>query len=152
MRPNYTYTKHTVTEDMDLRGRIRTRKEKLYEVSVESGFSYLKLLQLNGQNLSTDELKKQEDHEVAERQKMTDAKSGAKGDERENFLTAELALKLEHGTPAPEKQPKPIDLTAGAPKEQPSKFLPPEMAAKVETPTPVETPAPAPEQKPLPSL
>jgi hypothetical protein len=95
-RPNYSYTKHTVTEDLDNRGRVKDRKEKLYEVSVEAGLSYLKLLQLNGQNLSPAELRKQEDREAAERQKMMDAKPGKKGDERENFLTAELAAKFNY--------------------------------------------------------
>ena len=92
-RPNYLYTKRTVTEDLDLQGRVKDRKEKLYTVSVEAGLSYLKLLQFNGQNLSAAELKKQEEREAAERQKMLDAKPGKKGDERENFLTAELVQK-----------------------------------------------------------
>jgi hypothetical protein len=95
LRPNYFYNKHTVTEDLDLKGHVKDRKEKLYEVKVESGMSYLKLLQLNGQSLSSVELKKQEEKEVAERQKMTDTKPGNKGDERENFLTAELVQKYD---------------------------------------------------------
>ncbi len=92
-RPGYLYTKHTVTEDLDHKGHVKDRKEKLYEVSVTAGLSYLKLLQLNGQNLSAAELKKQEEHEAAERQKMTDAKPGQKGDQREDFLTPELVAK-----------------------------------------------------------
>jgi len=64
------------------------------------------------------------------------------------FLTPEATLPPVQPPPAPENQPRPIDLTAYAPKEQPSKFLPPEMAAKVEIPKPAETPAPAPEPKP----
>src|SRR5580704_18450634 len=47
-RPAYLYTKHTVTEDLDNKGRVKDRKEKLYEISVEAGFTYPKLLQLNG--------------------------------------------------------------------------------------------------------
>lgn len=90
----YLYTKHTVTEDLDMRGHVKDRKEKLYQVSVESGLSYLKLLQLNGQSLSASESKKQEEHEAAERQKMTDGKFVSKGgDLREDFLTAELVAK-----------------------------------------------------------
>ena len=93
-RPHYFYTKHTVTEDLGTSGRIKNRKEKLYEVSVDAGFSSLKLLQLNGQNLSSAALKKEEAQETAEREKMLDAKSSKKGDERENFLTAELVQKF----------------------------------------------------------
>ena len=96
LRPNYSYTKHTVTDDLDATGHIKARKEKLYSVSVEAGLSYLKLLQYNGQNLSAAELKKEDERDAAERQKMLDAKPGHKGDERENFLTAELAAKYNY--------------------------------------------------------
>jgi hypothetical protein len=93
-RPDYFYTKKTITEDLDSKGHVKERKERLYEVSVAAGLSYLKLLQLNGQNLITAELKKQAEHEAAERQKLSDAKPGQKGDDRENFLTAELVQKF----------------------------------------------------------
>ncbi len=93
-RPDYFYTKKTITEDLDSKGHVKERKERLYEVSVAAGLSYLKLTQLNGQNLSTAELKKQAEREAAERQKLADAKPGQKGDDRENFLTAELVQKF----------------------------------------------------------
>jgi hypothetical protein len=89
-RPDYTYTKHTVTDELDAKGHVKGRKEKLYEVLVESGLSYLKLLQVNGRQLSGEQLRKQQEREEAERQKMTDSQPGKKGDNRENFLTAEL--------------------------------------------------------------
>ncbi len=92
-RPPYRYTKHTVTDELDSQGRLKDRREKLYDVRVESGLSWLKLVQLNGQSLSADEQKKQDAQDLAARQKMTDAKPGKKGDERENFLTAELVAK-----------------------------------------------------------
>ena len=92
-RPPYRYTKHTVTDELDSQGRLKDRKEKLYEVQVESGRSLLKLVQLNGQPLSAEEKKKQDAQDLAARQKMTDTKSGSKGDERENFLTRELVAK-----------------------------------------------------------
>src|SRR5258708_10498205 len=60
-RPDYTYTKHTVTDELDAQGHVKGRKEKLYEVLVESGLSYLKLLQVNGQQLSGEKLRKQEE-------------------------------------------------------------------------------------------
>lgn len=92
-RPDYRYTKQTVTEELDSKGRLKEHKEKLYEVLVESGLSSLKLLQINGQTLSTAESKKQEQKEAVERQKMTDGKPGQKGDNRENYLTADLVTK-----------------------------------------------------------
>ncbi len=89
-RPDYLYRKHTVTEELDSKGRLKDRKEKLYDVTVAAGLSQLRLLQLNGQGLSPAERKKEDEKESAERQKMTDAKAGQKGDERENFLTTDL--------------------------------------------------------------
>jgi hypothetical protein len=92
-RPPYRYTKHTVTDELDSQGHLKDRHEKLYEVRVESGLSSLKLIQLNGQDLSADEQKKQDAQDLAARQKLADGKPGKKGDERENFLTAELVAK-----------------------------------------------------------
>jgi hypothetical protein len=94
-RPSYFYDKHTIREDLDSKGDLKDRIEKRYEVTVESGMSYLKLIQVNGETLSLSEQKKQNDREIAERQKMTDAKPGQKGDERENFLTADLVSRYQ---------------------------------------------------------
>lgn len=96
-KPNYTYTKHTVTEETDTKGHLKDRKEKLYEVLVDAGWTYLKLIQLNGQALSPEELKRQEDKEAAERQKLTDSRLGKKGDNRENFLTADIVDRFKFG-------------------------------------------------------
>jgi hypothetical protein len=92
-RPEYVYRKHSVTEQMDGKGQLKDRQEKLYDVTVEAGLSQLRLVQLNGKELSAAERKKEDAKESADRQKMTDAKPGQKGDERENFLTADLAAK-----------------------------------------------------------
>lgn len=92
-RPDYRYTKHTVTEELDSQGRLKVRREKLYDVRVESGLSRLKLVRLNGQDLSGDEQKKQDAQDQAQRDKMSDNKAGKKGDERENFLTADLVAR-----------------------------------------------------------
>ncbi|MDB6110322.1 MAG: hypothetical protein JWR69_2072 [Pedosphaera sp.] len=89
-RPDYGYRKHTITEELDKKGRLKEHKEKLYDVLVESGLSSLKLVQLNGQNLPPAELKKQEEHDAAERAKIADTKPDKKGDGRENVLTADL--------------------------------------------------------------
>jgi hypothetical protein len=94
-RPPYRYFKHTVTEEMDSQGRLKVRREKLYEVRVESGESRLKLVQLNRQPLSGEEQQKQDAQDLAARQKLADAKPGQKGDERENFLTADLAARYQ---------------------------------------------------------
>ena len=94
-RPDYRYVKHTVTEQLDAQGRLKNRREKLYEVRVESGLSRWKLVQVNGQALSADEQKKVDAEDAAARQKMTDTQAGKKGDERENFLTADLVARYQ---------------------------------------------------------
>ncbi len=76
------------------------------------------------------------------------AKAEKPAPEASKFLSPEHAERLLQPPPAPENQPRPIDLTAYSPTEQPSKFLQPGMAAKIETPKRVETPTPAAEQKP----
>jgi len=92
-RPNYTYTKTTVTEELDANGKVKERKEKLYEGVVESGLTYLKLVKVNGKNLPPGELKKQEERELRDRETLAQRKTSNSGDDRENFLTSELIAK-----------------------------------------------------------
>ena len=92
-RPNYTYTKITVTEELDANGKVKERKEKLYEGVVESGLTYLRLIKVNGQNLPAVELRKQEERELKDRETLAQRKSANGGDDRENFLTTELIAK-----------------------------------------------------------
>jgi hypothetical protein len=93
-RPDYEYRKHTITEELDKKGHLKEHKEKLYHVLVEAGLSSPRLLQVNGQNLSAEDLKKQQERDAAERAKLVDAKPGKKGENRENFLTADLVDKF----------------------------------------------------------
>ena len=86
--------------------------------------------------------------QATDRQAERLAKGKEPAPEASKFLSPEHAEKFLQPPPAPENQPRPIDLTTDTPKEQPSKFLPPELAAKVETPKPVEIPAPVTEPKP----
>lgn len=97
-RTNYAYSRRTSLEDIDTKGRVKDHKDKVFDVSVESGLTYLKLIELNGQKLSASALKKENDREAAERQKLMDAKPGKKGDERENFLTSELVQRFRFTT------------------------------------------------------
>jgi hypothetical protein len=93
-RPNYAYSRHTILEDLDTKGRIKDHKDKVFDVSVEGGLTFLKLIELNGQKLSAADLKKENEREAAERQKLMDGKPGKRGDERENFLTMDLVRRF----------------------------------------------------------
>src|SRR2546430_1354943 len=44
----YTYTKVNVTEELDSTGKVKDRKEKVYQVSFRDGATRLKLLEVNG--------------------------------------------------------------------------------------------------------
>src|SRR3954454_3657732 len=46
-RAGYTYTKVTVTEELDASGNVKDRKERLYEVSFKGGTTHVKLLEVN---------------------------------------------------------------------------------------------------------
>jgi hypothetical protein len=90
LRPSYRYAKHTVFEELDGSGRLKEHREKRYDVRVESGWTQLKLVELNGQPLSAAEQQKRDAEDLQQRQKLSDSSSGKKSDERENFLTADL--------------------------------------------------------------
>jgi hypothetical protein len=93
LRPDYLFSRHTVTEELDDKGKVKTRREKLFEVSVNAGLFHKKLLQVNGQNLSAAELIKQEERDAADRQKLPDSKPGRKQDEGDTYLTKEMTGK-----------------------------------------------------------
>ena len=92
-RPNYTYTKITVLEDLEASGKVKDRKEKLYEAVFDSGLTYLRLVKVNGKALPAGELKKQEERELKDRETLAQRKTAKGGDDRENFLTSELIAK-----------------------------------------------------------
>jgi len=92
--PDFTYRKQTVTEELDGAGKVKEHREKLYEISYRGGLSHATLLQVNGHLPSEADLKQQSDNEGSIRQITGDTKR-AKGDNRENFLTAELAARFD---------------------------------------------------------
>jgi hypothetical protein len=93
LRPNYLFTRHNVTEELDPAGHVKARREKLWEVSVEAGLPYKKLLQLNGQDLSAADSKKQGEREAADRPKIFSGKEVRRVSEADNYLTPEMAGK-----------------------------------------------------------
>jgi hypothetical protein len=92
--PNFNYRKTTVTEQLDGSGKVKERREKLYEISYRDGLSHSTLLQVDGHAPSDTDLKQQSDNEMNLRQ-ITGEKKQVKGDNRENFLTVELAARFD---------------------------------------------------------
>lgn len=90
----YTYTKISVTEQLDSTGKVKERKEKVYEVSLRDGCSYVKLLEVNGHAPQGADLKKQNENELNLRQLLGSSKN-SKGENRDNFLTPELTARYD---------------------------------------------------------
>src|SRR6185312_11226385 len=91
--PHFIYRKLTVTEELDPAGKVKEHREKLYEISYRDGLSHAKLLQVNGHAPSDADLKQQSDNEGSVRQLTGEKKRN--GDNRENFLTADLAARFD---------------------------------------------------------
>jgi hypothetical protein len=90
----YTYTKLTVTEELDSAGKVKERKAKVYQVSFRDGSSYLKLIEVNGHAPAETDRKKQAENEINMQQLLGHSKAN-KGDKRETFMTPELASRFD---------------------------------------------------------
>jgi hypothetical protein len=91
---DFTYRKLTVTEELDGDGHVKEHREKVYEVSYRDGATHATLLQVNGHLPSESDLRQQSQNEMSIRQITGDSKT-AKGDNREYFLTPELAARFD---------------------------------------------------------
>lgn len=92
--PAYTYTKVSVTEEMDAAGKLRERKAKVYQVSVRSGSTQATLLEVNGHPPGPADLKKQAENATNLHQWLGGSKS-VPDQNRENFLTPELVARFD---------------------------------------------------------
>lgn len=88
-QPAYTYTKLTVTEELDASGNVKEREQKVYNVVFQSGASYLKLIEVNGHAPAEADRKKQAEKEL-NINKLTGDRKGAKASSSDNLLTPEL--------------------------------------------------------------
>jgi hypothetical protein len=93
-QPAYTYTKLTVTEELDAEGNVKTRKERVYQVCFQNGATQLKLLSVNGRSPGDADIKMAAENEAHTRQMAGSSKSG-KGDKRENFLTPDVVARFD---------------------------------------------------------
>jgi len=90
----YTYTKVTVTEELDSTGKVKERKEKVFHVSFENGRTRARLMEVNGHAPEQGDLKKQTDNESTGNQLLGQSKSPG-SEQRENFLTAEIVSRFD---------------------------------------------------------
>jgi len=89
---DFTYTKVSVTEELDSRGNVRERKEKVYRVYFQKGATYAKLVEVNGKPTGQADMKMQSDNEATTRHVLGDAKP-TKGEK--SFLTPEVVARFD---------------------------------------------------------
>jgi hypothetical protein len=92
-RSRYAFDMTTVMEELDAKGKVTSRKEKCYEARIQSGWTQLKLLRVNGENLTPAQLRHEEARDLKTRQNATQSSSALGSDRRENFFTPELVLR-----------------------------------------------------------
>ena len=90
----YTYTKIAVTEELDSAGKVKERKEKVFQVSFENGRTCSKLIAVNGRAPAEADVRKQSENESNGNELMGESKS-KRGGHRENFLTAEMVARFD---------------------------------------------------------
>src|SRR5215471_9695766 len=90
---DYTYTKVTVLEELDSTGKVKERKEKVYQVLFQGGSTHLKLVQVDGHDPSQGDLKKMADNDATVQKVLADSKN--KAAPRDNFLTRDLVARFD---------------------------------------------------------
>jgi hypothetical protein len=93
-QPAYTFTKLTVTEELDSAGNVKEREQKVYSVVFQSGSSYLKLIEVNGHPPAESDKKKQAEKEL-NFNKITGDRKGSRANQTDNILTPELVARYD---------------------------------------------------------
>jgi hypothetical protein len=91
---SYTYTKCSVTEELDSEGKVKERKEKTYRVFFQGGSTHLKLMEVNGHAPEQADVNKQAENDLNARQ-LLGAPNSSKRANRDNFLTPELVSRFD---------------------------------------------------------
>jgi hypothetical protein len=87
----YSYSKSSVSEQFDGKGKLREKKEKILQF--EAGHGRLTQIKLNGRSLTGAEFRKQEQAAIEARQQLTDSRSNKREDNWEKYVTPELLAK-----------------------------------------------------------
>ncbi len=90
----YTYTKVSVTDQLDGSGRVKDHKEKVYQVRLQGGATHATLLEVNGHPPTHADLKKQSENQMSLRQVLGEPKASTEANQ-DNFLTPELAARFD---------------------------------------------------------
>lgn len=92
-KQSYQYQKRTVTEELDSKGKVKERKEKLVQVEVSAGVSNERPLSLNGEK-SREPEKKRKVKDTEEHSGKGDSKPKKKGDKHDEMVSQEILAKF----------------------------------------------------------
>ena len=87
---HYAYDKRSVTEELDEDDRVTKSTEKLYRVELIGGLPFPRLVKVQGQELSTKQLEKEDQRETVFRQRVTRVDMARKARRKEGLVTPEL--------------------------------------------------------------
>lgn len=90
----YTYKKVNVTEELDSRGNVKERKERVFQVNFRAGTSYVKLLEVNGHAPADADKKFQAETQSSVHQLL--GQPAGSGDNKDTFLTPELTARFDY--------------------------------------------------------
>jgi len=86
----FCYSKLSITEELDSRGRVISSTEKKYDVTLIQGWAFDHLVQVQGRQLSETERQKEEQREEEFRNRVAGGNVKLRKDRKEAWLTPEL--------------------------------------------------------------
>jgi len=88
--PQYTYAKRALLEYQDAAGLTTKSEEKIYQVELIAGFPFDRLVRIQGRELTSKELKKEQQREERFRKKFVSANSASMAARKEGWVTRQL--------------------------------------------------------------
>jgi len=88
--PKFTYSKRSVTQELNSRNEVVHSTEKKYNVVLIQGWPFERLIQVQGKQLSEAELRKEEQREQTFRNKIAGRELKQRKDRKEAWITPEL--------------------------------------------------------------
>jgi len=88
--PQYTYEKRSLLERLDANGQPVSSEEKIYQVTLISGFPFNRLVKIQGRKLSAEELRREDAREERFRQRFISADRKKLVAQKEALVTPEL--------------------------------------------------------------
>ena len=88
--PKLTYSKRSITQELNSHGGVVSSTEKKYNVVLIQGWPFERLIQIQGKQLSEADLRKEQEREQAFRNKIAGRELKQRKDRKEAWITPEL--------------------------------------------------------------